>query len=150
MIPLHFNILLQKNVTQFSQNSLIHQKRENDVLLFVTIWIWMFHVAKYATGRTTNFSACTSHTWKSGKTLTKVKYTLSILQIYWKYTSKKHLKYNSSILEACFKYASSYLKYTSSLLQRVQFQKKKYFSSLYYLDKRSKFEAHFVKLNHCF
>ena len=127
MIPLHFNILLQKNVTQFSQNSLIHQKRQNDVLLFVTIWIWMFHVAKYATGRTTNFSACTSHTWKSGKTLTKVKYTLSILQIYWKYTW--------SILQI-------YFKYTSYILQLVELQKKKHTSSLHCFDKRSTFEAH--------
>ena len=37
-------------------------------------------------------------------TLTKVKYTLSILQIYWKYTSKVYLKYTSSILKAYFIY----------------------------------------------
>ena len=32
MDTLHFNILLQQNVTQFSQNPAIHQKRQNDVL----------------------------------------------------------------------------------------------------------------------
>ena len=52
---------------------------------------------------------------------TKVKHTLSILQIYWKYTFKVYLKYTSSILKAYFKYASSifqvYFKYTSSILQ---------------------------------
>ena len=75
--------------------------------------------------------------------LTKVKYTLSILQIYWKYTSKLCLKYTSSILEA-------YFKYTSSILQSIELQKKKYTSSLYYFDKISTFEAHFVKLNQHF
>ena len=51
-------------------------------------------------------------------TLTKVKYTLSVLKIYWKYTSKVYLKCISGILEAYFKYASSilevYFKYTST------------------------------------
>ena len=42
-----------------------------------------------------------------------------------------------------------YLKYTSSMLQPVKLQKK-YTSSLYYFNKRSTFEAHFVKLNHHF
>ena len=32
MDTLHFNIFLQQNVTQFSQNPAIHQKRQNDVL----------------------------------------------------------------------------------------------------------------------
>ena len=72
--------------------------------------------------------------------LTKANDTLIILQIYWKYTSKVYLKYTSSILEA-------YFKYTSSILQPDELQKKKYTSSLYYFDKRSTFEAHFVKLN---
>ena len=54
------------------------------------------------------------------------------LKIYWKYTSKV------------------YLKYTSSMLQPVELQKKKYNSSLYHFDKRSTFEAHFVKLNQYF
>ena len=49
--------------------------------------------------------------------LSKVKYTLSILQIYWKYTSKVYLKYTSSKLEVYFKYTSSYLKHTLSILQ---------------------------------
>ena len=31
--------------------------------------------------------------------LSKVKYTLSILQIYWKYTSKVYLKYTLNILQ---------------------------------------------------
>ena len=51
-------------------------------------------------------------------TLTKVKYTLSILRIYWKYTSKLYLKYTSSILNAYFEYTLSirqvYFKYTST------------------------------------
>ena len=67
---------------------------------------------------------------------------LSIVQIYWKYTSKVYLKYTASILKA-------YFKYTSSILQPVELQKK-YTSSLYYFDKRSTFEAHFVKLNQYF
>ena len=50
--------------------------------------------------------------------LTKVKYTLSIFQIYWKYTSKVYLKHTPSILEAYFKYTASilevYFKYTST------------------------------------
>ena len=48
-----------------------------------------------------------SKPWITLGSLTKVKYTLTILQIYWKYTSKIHLKYISSILEA----------YTSNILQ---------------------------------
>ena len=35
-------------------------------------------------------------------------------------------------------------------LQPVELQKKKYISSLYYFDKRSTFEANFVKLNQHF
>ena len=35
--------------------------------------------------------------WKIGATLTKVKYTLSIPQIYWKYTSKVYLKYTLQV-----------------------------------------------------
>ena len=76
-------------------------------------------------------------------TLTKAKYTLSILQIYWKYTSKEYLKHTSNILQV-------YLKYTSSIFQPDELQKKKYTSILYYFDKRSTFEAHFVKLNQHF
>ena len=48
------------------------------------------------------------------------------------------------------KYTSSYLKYTSSILQPVELQKKKHTSSLSYFDKKSTFEAHFVKLNQSF
>ena len=91
------------------------------------------------------------HTSRIISSLTKVKHTLSILQIYWKYTSKL------SILKAYFKYTPSilqvYFKYTSSILQPVELQKKKkkkYTSSLCYFDKRSTFEAHFVKLNQYF
>ena len=36
-ILLDFNILLQQNVTQFSQNPLIHQKRQNDVCVAISI-----------------------------------------------------------------------------------------------------------------
>ena len=54
-------------------------------------------------------------------TLTKVKYTLSILQIYWKY-------YFQSIFDAHFKFTCSilqiYFKYTSSILQLVKLQNK--------------------------
>ena len=64
--------------------------------------------------------------------LTKVKYTSSILQTYWKYTSKIDLKY------------------TSIIFQSIELQKKKYISSLYHFDKRSTFEAYFVKLNQHF
>ena len=58
-------------------------------------------------------------------------------------TSKVYFKYTSSILKA-------YLKYTSSILQPVELQKKKYTSNLRYFDKRSTFEACFVKLNRYF
>ena len=73
----------------------------------------------------------------------KVKYTLSMHQIYCKYSSKVYLKYTSSVLEA-------YLKHTLSILQPAELQKKKYSSSLYYFDKKSTFEAHFGKLNQHF
>ena len=43
-----------------------------------------------------------------------------------------------------------YFKYTSSILEPIELYQKKYTSSLYYLNKRSTFEAHFVKLNHHF
>ena len=43
-----------------------------------------------------------------------------------------------------------YFKYTSSILQPVELQKKKYTSSLCYFDKRSTFEANFVEVNHYF
>ena len=52
------------------------------------------------------------------------------------------MKYTLGIPEA-------YFKYTSSILQPVELQKK-YTSSLYDFDKRSTFEAHFVKLNQYF
>ena len=83
------------------------------------------------------------------QSLTKMKYTLSILQIYWKYTFKVCFKYTSSILEATSNIVQVYFNYTSSILQPVELQKK-YTSSLYYFDKRSTFEAHFVKLNQHF
>ena len=43
-----------------------------------------------------------------------------------------------------------YFKYTSSILQPIELYKKKYTSSLYYFNKRSAFEAHFLKLNQHF
>ena len=53
--------------------------------------------------------------------LTKLRHSLSILQIHWKYNSKVYLKYTSSILEVYFKYTSKllevYFKYTSSIFQ---------------------------------
>ena len=58
---------------------------------------------------------CKTHLNLKSPSYTKVKYTLSVFQIYWKctskvylkYTSKVYLKYISSILEAYFKYTSS-------------------------------------------
>ena len=67
-------------------------------------------------------------------------YTLSILQIYCKYTSKVILNYASSIIQA-------YFNYSSNILRPVELQKKKYTSSLYLFDKRITFETHFMKLN---
>ena len=95
---------------------------------------------------------------KIGATLSKVKYTLSIPQIYWKYTSKVYLKYilqvylkdTSNILQITWSLLQVHFKYTSSILHPVELQKKKYTLSLLYFDKRSKFEAHFVKLNQYF
>ena len=69
------------------------------------------------------------------------------MSINWKYTSKLYLNYTSSILEVTWSILQLYFKYTSNILQPVELQKKKYTSSLHYFDKRSKFEAHFVKLN---
>ena len=83
--------------------------------------------------------------WKRIKVqnLTKVKHTLSILQIYWKYASKVYLKYTSSILEAYYKYSSSiikvYFKYTSTCwmteeevyFKSILFPKKKYIWSTF-------------------
>ena len=40
--------------------------------------------------------------------------------------------------------------YTSNILQPIKLKKKKYTSSFYYFNKKSTFEAHFVKLNHHF
>ena len=40
-ILLHFNILLQQNISQFSQNPPIHQKRQNDVLRDNMIWTFL-------------------------------------------------------------------------------------------------------------
>ena len=54
--------------------------------------------------------------FKYNSTLTKVRYTFSILQIYWKYTFKVFLKDTSSILEVYFQYTSCYLKDTLSIL----------------------------------
>ena len=66
-------------------------------------------------------------------------------------TSNKLEVYFQSIFEVYFKYTCDilqiYFKYTSSIHQSVELQKKKYNSSLYYFNKRSTFEAHFVKLN---
>ena len=48
--------------------------------------------------------------------LTKVNYILSILQIYWKYTSNVYLKHTSTILEAYFKYTSGTLQVHFNLI----------------------------------
>ena len=71
---------------------------------------------------------CKTHLNLKSPSYTKVKYTLSVFQIYWKctskvylkYTSKVYLKYISSILEA-------YFKYTSTIIQPIELQKKKYY-----------------------
>ena len=73
------------------------------------------------------------------RSLTKVKYTLSILQIYWKYTSKVYLKYTSSILRAYFKYISSILEVYFNLwiteeevyFKSMLFRQKKYIWSTF-------------------
>ena len=49
--------------------------------------------------------------------LTKVRYTISIRQINWKYTSKVYLKDTSRILKVYFQYTSCYLKDTFSIFQ---------------------------------
>ena len=97
-------------------------------------WRMIFHPDLSKQAQEVIFSRKTNKTNHPTITLTKVKYTLSILQIYWKYTSKVYFKYMSSILKA-------YFKYTSSILQPVELQKKKYTSSLCYFNKRSTFEA---------
>ena len=43
-----------------------------------------------------------------------------------------------------------YFQYTLSIFQPIELNKKRYNSSLYYFNKRSTFEAHFVKLNQHF
>ena len=54
-ILLHLNISPRQNVTQFSQNPLIHQKSQNDVLRGdVNV---SSNSGNYAIGRTRNFSA---------------------------------------------------------------------------------------------
>ena len=80
------------------------------------------------------------------------KYTLNILEVYFQSIFEVYFKY---ILKAYFKYTPTdvlqvyisplYFKY-----QPVEIQKKKYTSSLCYFNKRSTFEAHFVKLNRYF
>ena len=90
------------------------------------------------------------HTLFTVVSLTKARYSLSIsiLQIHWKYNSKVYLKYTSSILPSYLKYTSSILQvYISSIFQPVELQRKKYTSFLYHFNKRSTFEAHFVKLS---
>ena len=60
-ILLHFNILLQQNVTQFSQNPSVQQKRQND---FYRDNINMHLSPKsgnYATGCIPTFSESISH-----------------------------------------------------------------------------------------
>ena len=51
--------------------------------------------------------------------------------------------YTSNIIQ-------SYFQYTLSIFQPIELNKKRYNSSLYYFNKRSTFEAHFVKLNQHF
>ena len=60
-ILLHFNILLQKNITQFSQNPPIHQKRQNDVLSCNMIMDVSPKSGNFDISRRPNFSASISH-----------------------------------------------------------------------------------------
>ena len=59
---LHFNVLMRQNVTQFSQNPLIHQKRQNNVLCGNKNMDVSPNPGNYAIGSTPNFSASISHT----------------------------------------------------------------------------------------
>ena len=75
--------------------------------------------------------------------LTKLRHSLSILQIHWKYNSKVYLKYTLSILPSYLKYTSSilqvYFKYTSTCwvtegevyFMSISFQQKKYIWSTF-------------------
>ena len=54
-----------------------------------------------------------------------------------------YMKHTSNILQV-------YFEYISNIIQPTELEKKKYTSSLYYFDKRSTFETHFVKLNQHF
>ena len=60
-ILLHFNILLQQNVTQFCQNPLIHQKRQNDTSRGNMNMDVSPKSGIYAIGRRPNFSASISY-----------------------------------------------------------------------------------------
>ena len=60
-ILLYLNILLQQNVTQFSQNPPIHHKRRNDVLRDKMNMDVSCKSNNYTIGRTPNFSASISH-----------------------------------------------------------------------------------------
>ena len=55
----------------------------------------------------------------------------------------------SNILEVYFQSIFElYFKYTSSIVEPIELYFKNYTSSLYYFDRKSTFEARFVKLNH--
>ena len=56
-ILLHFNILPQQNVTQLSQNPLIHQKSQNDILCGNVSTDFSPVSGNYAINHTQNFSA---------------------------------------------------------------------------------------------
>ena len=56
-ILLHFNILPQQNVTQLSQNPLIHQKSQNDILCGNVNMDFSPMSSNYAINHTQNFSA---------------------------------------------------------------------------------------------
>ena len=63
-IILHFNILLCQNVTQLSQNPLIHQKRQNDLLCGNVNMDISPKSGNYPISYRPNFSASISHTCK--------------------------------------------------------------------------------------
>ena len=63
------------------------------------------------------------------------------------------MEYTSNTLQVNFnilQHTSVYFKYTSSILQPFELDKKKYTSSLSYFDKSSKSIADFVKLDYKF
>ena len=94
----------------------------------------IFHYSPYVTHKKHNLYIHTQNATKFGNKSLRA-FGANI----WN-TFPEYIKSTSSLLE--FKQLS--------ILQPDELQKKKYTSSLYYFDKSSTFEAHFVKLNQHF